>query len=207
VSRSRGCVVGEPDEAWSVVHEAILAFGSKVPDLGKARAALLRVIQSGAWRHYVPPIGKPCDPPSFREWVAAKVPRGLETTEANLYEIAEGHTKLYEALDVELQRDHGGNRRSEDFKNNNVHLETDRATPEGNSQARALRRLRKDAPELHAEVLAGRLTPHAAMVKAGFRRRTVSIPVDKPESVAKTLRKNLAPEDMAALVRLLCDNT
>ena len=39
--------------------------------------------------------------------------------------------------------------------------------PVGNSQAAALRRLRKDAPELHAEVLAGNLSAHAAMVKAG----------------------------------------
>jgi hypothetical protein len=36
--------------------------------------------------------------------------------------------------------------------------------PQGNSSDRALRKLRTDAPELHADVLAGRLSAHAAMV-------------------------------------------
>jgi hypothetical protein len=41
------------------------------------------------------------------------------------------------------------------------------------------------------------------MVKAGFRHRTVSVPVDRPEAVARTLRKNLAPDDLAALIKHL----
>lgn len=44
--------------------------------------------------------------------------------------------------------------------------------PDGTSKDRALRKLRTDAPELHEKVLAGELTPHAAMVQAGFRHRT-----------------------------------
>lgn len=34
--------------------------------------------------------------------------------------------------------------------------------PTGNDRQRALRKLRKDSPVLHAEVLAGKLSPHAA---------------------------------------------
>jgi hypothetical protein len=34
--------------------------------------------------------------------------------------------------------------------------------PTGNDRQRALRKLRKDSPALHAEVLAGNLSPHAA---------------------------------------------
>ena len=36
--------------------------------------------------------------------------------------------------------------------------------PTGTSAAAALRRLRKDRPDIHARVLAGELTPHAGMV-------------------------------------------
>lgn len=42
--------------------------------------------------------------------------------------------------------------------------------PDGNSAEAALRRLRKDRTDLHARVLAGELTAHAAMVAAGFRK-------------------------------------
>ena len=38
--------------------------------------------------------------------------------------------------------------------------------PTGNRESAALRRLRKDAPELHAEVLAGNISAHAARTQA-----------------------------------------
>src|SRR4051794_6825253 len=46
--------------------------------------------------------------------------------------------------------------------------------PTGNSTDRALRRLRKNAPDIHARVLAGEISPHAGMVEAGFRKRAKS---------------------------------
>jgi hypothetical protein len=65
--------------------------------------------------------------------------------------------------------------------------------PVGNASATALRRLRKDRPELHAKVLAKELSPHAAMVEAGFRSKTVTIPL----TVAGVLRamKRLSKAD------------
>jgi hypothetical protein len=50
--------------------------------------------------------------------------------------------------------------------------------PTGNTSQRAVRRLRKDRPDLHAQVLAKAISPHAAMVEAGFRRKTATVPVD-----------------------------
>jgi hypothetical protein len=43
--------------------------------------------------------------------------------------------------------------------------------PTGTSRAAALRRLRKDRPDIHARVLAGELSPHAGMIEAGFRKK------------------------------------
>jgi hypothetical protein len=42
--------------------------------------------------------------------------------------------------------------------------------PTGTSVEAALRRLRKARPDLHARVLAGELSAHAAMIEAGFRK-------------------------------------
>ncbi|MEV0379502.1 hypothetical protein [Nonomuraea sp. NPDC050643] len=71
------------------------------------------------------------------------------------------------------------------------------------AQVAALRRLRKDAPALHARVLTGEMSAHAAMVQAGFRARTISVPVSRPESAAKALRNKLTREEIAELVALL----
>ena len=51
----------------------------------------------------------------------------------------------------------------------NIHNST---RPSGTSSSAALRRLRTHRPDLHARVNAGDLSPHAAMIEAGFRRRT-----------------------------------
>jgi hypothetical protein len=76
-------------------------------------------------------------------------------------------------------------------------------TQQGTTRSYALDRLERDDPELHADVLAGNLSAHAAMVKGGYRPRTVSIPVAKPESVANALRKHMSTDDLARLIALL----
>src|SRR5208282_3228545 len=43
--------------------------------------------------------------------------------------------------------------------------------PTGNSAANAIRRLRKDRPDIHTRVLAGELSAHAGMIEAGFRKK------------------------------------
>lgn len=51
--------------------------------------------------------------------------------------------------------------------------------PAGNSESAALRRLRKERRDLHAQVLAGEKSAHAAMVEAGFRRKTVTVALEQ----------------------------
>jgi hypothetical protein len=58
--------------------------------------------------------------------------------------------------------------------------------PRATGRDTAHRRLRKDRPDLHAQVLAGEITPHAAMIEAGFRRKTITVPVDA-HSAAQTI--------------------
>jgi hypothetical protein len=67
--------------------------------------------------------------------------------------------------EAKKRQPHGGDRRKVYNKRNDVHL-----VPRGNTAAAALRRLRKDRPDIHGRVLAGELSPHAGMVEAGFRR-------------------------------------
>lgn len=87
-----------------------------------------------------------------------------------------------------------------DIHNNVMKVEDKR---QGNDASYALRRLRKDRPDLHARVLARELSPHKAMVEAGFRRQTKSVPVDDVGRLAGRLRALLTPEELAQLVELL----
>jgi hypothetical protein len=73
-----------------------------------------------------------------------------------------------EATDLANLRPVGTNQYSEGVDTNNgiVNRRSD-----GNSAAAAMRRLRKDRPDLHARVLTGELTANGGMVEAGFRKK------------------------------------
>ena len=60
-----------------------------------------------------------------------------------------------DALDKATVGGWGGDRKSEEIKLNNVNLDSGTEAPVGNSNAYALRKLRKDRPDLHKQVLAG----------------------------------------------------
>ncbi len=85
----------------------------------------------------------------------------------------------------------------------NVH-NTTRESPTGNTASAALRRLRKDRPDLHALVLAGDKTPHGAMIEAGFRPKTITVPVDVPK-LARVLRERFTPDELRELITLLSE--
>ena len=65
--------------------------------------------------------------------------------------------------------------------------------PSGNSEEAALRRLSKDRPDLHARVIAGEMSAHAAMIEAGFRARAITVPMDV-ERAADVLARNFQGE-------------
>lgn len=166
-----------------------------------------RVLRDEAWRSFVTQRGEVVEHERFEDFVVTQPLKGLGATVDLVRTLVHGDPEALDLFDQATQRDHGGDRHSDAFKLHNIQLEgSDRNVvdaPSGTSREAGLRRLRKDRPDLHAEVLAGRLTTHAAMVQAGFRPKTVSVPVDRPAAIAKTLRKNLPPEDLVELVRLL----
>jgi hypothetical protein len=78
---------------------------------------------------------------------------------------------------------------------------------QGTSRQYALRKLRKDAPELHAKVIAGDISPNAAMIEAGFRRKMVSIPTSDPTGAANAIIRNFNYDDLTTLINLLVEAT
>lgn len=157
-----------------------------------------RVLREEAWRDFVTPRGEPVQHEKFADFITTPPTAGLGASVDLVKRIIAPDAEAVDLLDQALAGKHGGDRRG-DVDIINI------ARPTGTAQVTALRRLRKDRPDLHAEVLAGRLSAHAAMVRAGFRRKTVSVPVDRPELAAKALRRNLGPDDLQALIRLLSD--
>lgn len=73
----------------------------------------------------------------------------------------------------------------------------------GTGRRQALLRLADHRPDLLARVEAEELSPHAAMVQAGFRHRTISVPVDDIDATARALQRHLSNDALTELITRL----
>lgn len=87
-------------------------------------------------------------------------------------------------IDKVTEGEHGGDHTSETFKQSKTDIISLDNIGYGNSRQYSLRKLRNSNPALHEKVLSGELSPHAAMIEAGFRKKTITIPIE----VAKVIQ-------------------
>jgi hypothetical protein len=149
------------------------------------------ILESEAWRKFTAPAG-PQHYDHFEEFVTTPPTKGLGTSTDLIRRLVGGDPKAVDLLDRALQRPDGGDHRSDEYKATVDNVNGVR--PTGNSEAAALRRLRKDRPDLHARVIKGEMKAHAAMVEAGFRHQTITVPIDDMKALAAVLRRRLTPE-------------
>ncbi|MFD8050160.1 hypothetical protein ACFV5E_42790 [Streptomyces chartreusis] len=66
-----------------------------------------------------------------------------------------------------------------------------------------MRQLKEHRPDLLTRVESGDIPSlHAAMIEAGLRDKTLTLPVGDPEKIARSLRKNLTEDHLHALIAL-----
>lgn len=156
---------------------------------------LKQVVDEDIWRErIVERTGEVARFSTFEEFVTTPPLEGLGTSMKVLRDLCRQRPEALDALDRATQRPSSRPPRTD----NNINT----SRPVGTAVAQALRRLRKDRPDLHARVLAGELTAHAAMLEAGFRRKTITVPTDI-EGLARALQRHLSPEQRAELARRL----
>lgn len=80
----------------------------------------------------------------------------------------------------------------------NIHIR-----PTGTSRLAGHRKLAKHRPDLHAKVLSGEMTVHAALTEGGLRSRYQSVSMMNAEAAANTLRAYMPPELLAELIEKL----
>lgn len=154
-----------------IVNELRLSLGSAEHGLGAVPNFLKVVIRDGLWRERViRATGQRVSFSSFAEFVSAPPLEGLGASLEQLRGLCGQDTEALDWIDQATQN--APHVHTSDVANSNI-----RQSPTGTTRASALRRLRKDRPDLHTRVLAGDLSPHAAMIEAGFRQRTVAEPL------------------------------
>jgi len=167
--------------------------------LGSVPGLMKRVLQEGMWREFVTPMGEVVTYERIEPFVTTPPTKGLGADLKLVQRLLQDDKEALDLWDQALQRPAHRPEKAEETHNN-----VQGSAPVGNTEARALRKLRSDAPNLHSEVLAGNLSAHAAMVKAGFRKRTLTVPID-PARAAATLKRHFDKDQLIELLEHLSE--
>jgi hypothetical protein len=161
----------------------------------------------------------------FEDFVRAQPRRGLGQDPNTIKALIEHDLEALDVFDQAMRRNGGRpskhigvlERRGKAKTVNNIHTResgTQAAVGEALPGARRpasgtaqgmLRRLRKTAPEMHARVLSGELTPSAAVTEAGLRPRYAQVPITTPEHAARILRRHFTDDQLRQIAALLLE--
>lgn len=178
------------------------ALGAALRDsdhgLNAVPGLLKSVLKDDAWQEFITQLGEVVTPKSFTEFVETPPLKGLGSDIELVKRIIQDDPEVLKMLDEVTQKPNHRPIKS----SNNVTTYKD-PNPRGNSEVGAIRRLRKSRPDLLEKVTSGQISAHAAAIEAGFRPKTVSVPIERPDSIASTLKRHMAPRDLERLAHLL----
>lgn len=191
-------------EADMVVTQLFGAIRNGSASLGDVPGLLKRLIKENFWQERI--VRRTGERVSFArdgflKFVSEHPPEGLGSDLKTIKRLCEDDKEALDLLDQVTAGRQG--ERTDLF--DNIQKVKSEESPTGTSAARALRKLRKDRPDLHAEVLAGEKSPHGAMVEAGFRKKTISIPISNPSQAAHSIATHFSRELLDELIRALIE--
>jgi hypothetical protein len=177
-------------------------------DLVAFERLLIEVIETGAWESFHTPNGNSVTPTSFRSFITNERFQGLGATEEKIAALLGDDNTAVVKMRILLKgksNPEGRNQHSEPKVEKGSTNNISRTTKHGTRRDYTLERLQRDAPELFESVQRNELSPNAAAIKAGFRPKTFTVRADRPESIVGTLRRQLDPETLAMVTKLLTE--
>ncbi len=165
---------------------------SFIPDM------VAKVIRDDLWRERIDGHTRTLERfATFDEFVETQPSRGLGTTVRRLQQLCQDRPDVLDLIDQARQRGEVKGKR-----NDLLYIVQEVQAPTGNRTDAALRRLRKDRPDLHQRVINKELSAHAAMIEAGFRKKTFTLP-EEPRAAARALYHHYNCNDFQVLLTAL----
>lgn len=180
-------ILRENDTYVSCLFSAIQGGQSGLADVPPL---VVRVIRENRWQKRMTKLG-PETCKHFEEFVQSPPLKGLGTSMDMLWRLCKEDKEALEAIDAVTKRPPA------------LHnIQGTVSAPTGTSEKAAIRRLNKDRPDLLKQVKSGKLSAHAAMIQAGFRQKSLTVPADVAKA-ARALKRHFTGESLAALIREL----
>lgn len=168
---------------------------------------IVTLIDRDMWRErLVKKLGKVVEFEEFKTFAATLPLEGLGTSRKELLDLCHGHPDAQkkikqawpmtgdELADEPLPDGPGPGRGNKTIGNTNSLMSS------SNDATYAEARLAKHRPDLYKRVLAGELSPHKAMIEAGFRDKKFTVSSDIHKA-AKTLAKHFDPDELCAVMK------
>ena len=157
---------------------------------------LKKLIEERVWERRVY-HGRLIELPNLRALITEKPLNGWGEDPKKIEAVIKDNAEVLAMFRAEMVGEHGGDRRSEGINHYNVMV--DRAT-QGNSRAYSIDVVqRKCDPETVAEVLAGTISPNAALQRAGIRKNRQISMLRDPARTALKIRERMGDEYAAML--------
>jgi hypothetical protein len=187
------------DDAWKA-NQAV--YSAAHADGDRLTPALAQVVESGYWRSFEHPGKGLQEFETFEtyciDWIGFGAEAVLAILQASQFKSAARTVKAELLLGLAPLTAHGGNRDRNQVSNTNLI---------GDTADHVVQRLKRDNPQLAQQVINGTTTAHAAAIKAGHRKKRITMQPDDPHRMAKAIRNGSTPETIQELIRLLSDNT
>jgi hypothetical protein len=193
-----------PRDNWPAVAALSSAIHFGGSGLSDVPVLIERVINDGSWKIFQNELSAdPFENETFEEFVTSDPMKGLGASRELVVRLVKGTPAELLVRDALKGRPSPGSAGTN--QGNNV-TPVGRTTVTGNRRDYTLDRLQRDAPELFEAVKRKELSSNAAAIKAGFRPKTFTVRADKPESIAATLRRQLSPEVLALVAKMLSED-
>lgn len=163
-----------------------------------------RVIENQCWQCLlIEETGEVKEFASFVEYVTTSPPEGLGTEIETLWRLCQDDIEAQAMIDEATKRNPGKTWDSRTVINNvDIIHNNSIDRPTGTSRQAGLRRIAKSRPDLHTRILENKISVNGAMVEAGFRPKTLTIPVD-PERAALAIKRQFSRDQIERLIELL----
>jgi hypothetical protein len=171
-------------DGWTLVAAAMRAAKENRNDLVQS---IERLVETEAWRNFTTPAGDLVEHVCLGDFIESQPNRGLGLSVGTLVSLLED-TNLPESARLVRRAVLASRPEANEVGRPSANVRDTNNTSEHDNSAYVVSRLKRDDPQLAAEVVEGKLSPNAAAVKAGIRHKYARIRTDSAErAVAKLL--------------------
>ncbi len=194
------------NERGVIIESFYQALKSGESGLKQAPTLLKKIMKYDMWQKFYSAISKEWyENKTFMEFITDKPLKGLGEKIEDVKNVIKNDIEALDLFDKLTVGKPGGDNNplgSNQYKEVDNNSNTTIVHKQERGKQYAIRKLRKDRPDLHKKVLNNLISPNAAMIEAGFRKKTFTV-VMEVDTIVNAINKHFKKEDIVKIINKL----